>query len=353
MDAPANPNDFPSPLGDQSFLDPQLAGYELLRRLVCSRAPFDALGPEKSAIPDEFKTDVEFGTWAYQISLYLEAVRIKFGLPVSEKIRTHLLFLSAFDASLKSRLIRFFEAIMTAEEKYADPRYAEFFDDPAVRYYAVLAIVFLIVSGCPEERQRPLVAPVMEHVVLAHAKAESVFKREFGSLRRVGDSLPSWRAPNTENDKEVGSIAGVSESFLWSAQPGPHERQLRRQQNNPLFPAAARAISAGQVNDARIADLERMSGFMRAYRPVVTEALSRKPRVVKQASDLEKAMIDLIPSCVVVGDYFSNELKFLESISDAIDQELARTTEEPIPLESCQDEGYASQEDRGPPPGHS
>lgn len=329
MDAPANQHISPSPENPRWLHDPELAGYDLLRRLICGRPPFDEGEPEKSAIPGEFKSDIEFGTWAYQISLYLEAVKVKIGPAISEQIRTHLLSLSAFDAGLEPRLTRFFDAIRTAGEKYADTRYGKIFDNPAAEYYATLAIVFLIASGCPEECQRPLVVPFTERLVMARVRAEVVFERELGPFQGISDSFAPWRAPKTENNRGLGSITGVNESFQWSAEPGPFERQLRRQQNNPLFPATVRTISAGQVNDARMIDLRRMADFMSAYRPIVNEVMSKKTMVAKQASDLEKAIIDLIPSCMVVGDYFSNELKVLETASDTIDQELARTTNEP------------------------
>jgi hypothetical protein len=68
---------------------------------------------------------------------------------------------------------------------------------------------------------------------------------------------------------------------------------------------------------------------MEGYRTAEREVLSPRARmVVKEASDLEKRMLDLIPSCMVLGDYFSKELKFLTDVSDSIDEELTRTTGE-------------------------
>lgn len=329
MDIPPNQEYASAPKSSQAPVDPHLAAYELLRRMICNRAPFDPLAPEQSAILDEFKDDIEFGVWAYQISLYLEAVRIKLGPPISERARAHLLLLSAFDEVLEERLTRFLGAVRTAGERYTDRRYADLHEDPAARYYFVLSVVFLIVSGCPEERQRPLIPSVMKLLVTARARAETVFGRELGDFRGVSDSLAPWRAPVAENIEASGSTSGISESFQWSTRPGPFERQLRRQQDNPLFPAAVRRVDADQVIESRTSDLRLMSDFMSTYRPMKREVLSTDVKmVVKEASDLEKRMIDLIPPCVVLGGDFSSELKFLEDVSDSIDLQLARTTGE-------------------------
>jgi hypothetical protein len=306
VDIPSNQVTPLSPGNARSLLDPQLAAYELLRRSICARPPFDPLGAEGCAIPDEFKKDIEFGSRAYQISVYLGAVKAKFGLSVCEKIRTHVLLLSAFDASLESRLQRYFEAIRASDAEYNAGRFSDLFEDPALRYYAVLAILFLIVSGCPEERQRGLARSIAACLLGARMRAEEVFEAELKVLSEVGSE------------------------FEWSAEPGPFERQLQRQHNNPLFPATVRTISAGQLTDARVSDLRRMADFVSAYQAIVGEVLSPPAKmVVREANDLEKRIIDLIPSCMVLGDYFSKELKFLGNVSDSIDQELSRTTNEP------------------------
>jgi len=152
----------PSPKDAQSLLDPQRAGYELLRRLICERAPLDGLPPEGGTIPDDLKNDIEFGSWTYQISVYIEIAKAKFGLAVSEKIRTHLVLLSGFDPHVESQLLRFFEAIRTTDGAIRAGCGSNLFDDdPALKYDAVLAGVILCVSGCPEERQSYLLNSVL------------------------------------------------------------------------------------------------------------------------------------------------------------------------------------------------
>jgi hypothetical protein len=130
-------------------------------------------------------------------------------------------------------------------------------------------------------------------------------------------------------EPELKSVSEVGATFQWCSEPGPFERQVQRQYNNPLFPAIVRAVSAQQVIEARLSDLKGISDFMSACHAIEREVLSPAAKmVVKDASNLEKRMIDLIPSCMTLGDYFSKELKFLTDVSDSIDQELTRTTKE-------------------------
>lgn len=288
--------------------DPELAAYDILRRLVCKRFPFDELSFEQTLIPDDLRKQIEFGCLVSQVSVYVDAAQRKFGNGVSERIRTHLLLLAGFDPELKAGLQKFLEAIRGADAEFAAGHFSDIFEGASqdlTRYYATLAIMLLIASGCPEERQRALAGSIGERLLAARFRADDVFEAELTSAKEV------------------------SVTFQWSTEPGPFERQLQLQQNNPLFPATVRVVSTQQVKDARLADLKRMSDFMSTYRPIVKDGLSPPANmVVKEASDLEKRMIDLIPSCMVLGNYFSKELKFLADVSDSIDQELTRTTKE-------------------------
>ena len=202
--------------------------------------------------------------------------------------------------------MKFLESIRASDAEFTAGRFSELFEGPSAdltRYYSTLAILVLIASGCPEPRQRSLAGATGECLLAARFQADEVFEAELKSRSEVADT------------------------FEWCTKPGPFERQLQRQHNNPLFPATMRTISAQQVTEARLSDLRRISDFMNAYRTVEKEVLSpRANMVVKDASDLEKRMIDLIPSCMVLGEFCSKELDFLTKVSDSLDQELARTT---------------------------
>ena len=187
---------------------------------------------------------------------------------------------------------------------YTAGRFSEVFDDPLLRYYLALAILFLIISGCPEERQKLLLGSAADCLLNARRYAEGVF------------------------EPELASAGEMSSTFQWSTEPGPYERQLQRQQNNPLFPARARVVSAQQVTDARLADLKLMSDFMGAYLPVVRKMLSDCGKTVGEATDFQRTIMELIPSCMSLGDYFSNELKSLTKFSDIIQEQVIATTKE-------------------------
>jgi len=302
--------DDPSSAGpSHSPFDPQLAAYNVLRRLICRKPPFVGLSSEQSSIPDDLKSEVEFGCFVYQIGVYLALAKQRFGHVVSERTRTHLTLLAGFDPELEAGILRFLEVVRAGDAEFKAGRFSELFEGPGedlTRYYAVLAILFLIASGCAEQRQKVLVGSVGECLLTARRTAEDVFEQELKSAREM------------------------SPAFQWSAQPGPFERQLQRQQNNPLFPTTVRVVSAQQVTDARLADLKHTADFMSTYRAIEREVLSYRPNmVVKEANDLVKRMINLISSCMVLGDYFSTEQKFLADVSDSIDQELTQTIKEP------------------------
>ncbi|MGH9398714.1 MAG: hypothetical protein ACRD18_17935 [Terriglobia bacterium] len=256
------------------------------------------------------RRELELGVRVYQVAVYLNAVKGKLGGTASVAVKTLVTSLSTFDAAVEAALRLFLEAARAADERHTGGCLTEAFPGPSqelTRYYANLAAAFLIAAGCP--LQPGLTASMGAWLFAARWRADEVF------------------------EPEVRAFGGLSEGFQWSTEPGPFERQLQRQQNNPLFPATARTISKDQIHEARLGDLKRMADFMGAYRPIVREVLSLKTKtktkmIVEEASDLEKSMIDLVPSCMVLGDYFSRELNFLESVSDSIDQELAQTTKE-------------------------
>ena len=292
-----------------SPFDPQLAAYNVLRRLICRRPPFAGLSTERDSIPDDLKSEVEFGCLVYQIAVYLDLIKETLGHVASERVRTHLILLAGFDPELEAGIVRYLDAVRAGDAEFKAGLFSDLFEGPARdlnRYYAALAILFLIAGGCPEQNQKALAGSVGECLLAARFQADDVFERE------------------------VKSAGEISTAFRWSLEPGPFERQLQRQHNNPLFPRAVRMISAQQVTDARLADLKRMSDFISTYRTIEREVLpARTKMVVKEASDMEKRMIDLIPSCMTLGDYFSKEEKFLIDVSDSIDQELTRATKEP------------------------
>jgi hypothetical protein len=71
-----------------------------------------------------------------------------------------------------------------------------------------------------------------------------------------------------------------------------------------------------------------MSDFMSTYRPVVRKMLSDCGKTVGEAVDFQRRIMELIPSCMSLGDYFSNELKCLTKFSDIMQEQVIATTKE-------------------------
>ncbi len=168
MDTPLNhatpsaPQEVPKKL-----FDANLAAYDLLRRLICRRPPFDdevgVAEAEKSLIPEEFKGKLQLGVRGYQAAMHFAAVKARLGTKVSEDVKRHVLSLSDSDPVLKASFPILFEAIRTADAGYADGLFVKAFPEvsqEAYRYYASLGTTFLIAGGCPEECQAPLAGTV-------------------------------------------------------------------------------------------------------------------------------------------------------------------------------------------------
>ena len=66
-------------------------------------------------------------------------------------------------------------------------------------------------------------------------------------------------------------------SLHFSEYPGRRERHLRRKQDNPLFPATERQISADALEEAQRLDHEELVAFITDFRALVQEAVSLKP----------------------------------------------------------------------------
>jgi len=293
----------------QRPFDPQLAAYDLLRRLVSGRPPFNPVEewhPKAKKIPTGFEADVDVAVQAYQLFVFVEVARSTYGLATSEKIRTHILLLSSFDSKWESRLPVLFESFKAGIAIYEpeSPRW-EPIEDPQTKFHLSLAVSVMYPPSWPEDRKAELLMPIAERLDTGRVWAEEVFERDLNT------PLP------------------LADTFQWSESPGPFERQLQRQQNNPLFPAPMRTISATQVTEARIADLRDAASFLNLYRPIVGELKSLPDKwTVKQASDLHKKTIDLMPQCMAAGEYFSAELKVLSNASDAMQKTIVETTKE-------------------------
>jgi hypothetical protein len=289
----------------QRLIDPQLAAYEILRRMICRRPPFNAARPEAGEIPEDVEDVVETAALVYQLSMYLYIVERKFGLMLSEKVRANVLLLSAFDPGLESQIPRFLDLITRAEHACALRSGSGQSDDILVKIYSTLAVFTLIECGCPEERQESLHASVGARLGAAHIAAKRVL------------------AP------EVEAMNGVSKDFQWSAQPGPFERQLQRQQGNPLFPAPARSISAYQVSAARLEDLNQAADLLKSYKPLAQQVMSlTRQWTLREASDFWKKVIDLIGPGKTLGGYFSKEVQELERIADAVESVFVKRMDE-------------------------
>lgn len=64
----------------QRPIDPQLAAYEILRRIICRRPPFNVARPRGGEIPEDLEEEIETAALAYQLSMYLDIANRKFGL---------------------------------------------------------------------------------------------------------------------------------------------------------------------------------------------------------------------------------------------------------------------------------
>jgi hypothetical protein len=302
----------------QRPFDPELAGYDLLRRLASGRPPFNPVEewhPKAKKIPAGFEADVDLAVHAYQLSAFVEMTKVTYGLAISEKIRPHILLLSSFDAKLESRLPTLFEAFRAgfAIHDPDSPRWHPI-DDPRAKFHLSLAVSVMYPPSWPEERKAELLMPLAERLDAGRLWAEEVFGPELKTPMEVADN------------------------FQWSESPGPFERQLQRQHNNPLFPAPVRTVSGYQVTDARVADLKQIFVFMQRYKPFVQRGLSLSGKwTIKEASDFLREAIDLSEKCSVFGDYFTPEAKVLRAAAEATEQQIIETTNEPSLRDSFRD----------------
>jgi len=291
----------------QRPFDPQLAGYDLLRRLISGRPPFNPVEewhPNAKKIPADFEVDVDIAVHAYQLFAFVEMAKDTYGLAISEKIRTHIFLLSSFDAKLESRLPTLFEAFRACIAIH-DPDSPQWhpLDDPRTKLHISLAVSVMYPPNWPVERKAELLMPLAERLDTRRVWGEEIFGHELKVASHVADT------------------------FQWAESPGPFERQLQRQQNNPLFPATARTVSAHQVTGARIADLTQISDFMHCYKPFVQRGRSLSGNwPVKEASDFLKEAIDLSETCSVLGDYLAPEVNVLKTATKATQREILETT---------------------------
>jgi hypothetical protein len=65
----------------------------------------------------------------------------------------------------------------------------------------------------------------------------------------------------------------------FSQLPGRRERHLLRKQNNPLFPAHERQISAAELDEAQRLDHEELEQFIGDFRRLVHRAVALQPNV--------------------------------------------------------------------------
>lgn len=94
----------------------------------------------------------------------------------------------------------------------------------------------------------------------------------------------------------------VKPSF--STYPGPHERQLIRCADNPLFPPKRRQVIQIEVNQAQRHDQEEAAAFHERFRALVQRAIDLPPQadsevVLKLKEDLDQAYEQ---ACGLAGD---------------------------------------------------
>ena len=297
----------PSRPSAQSLLDPELTGYELLRRLISERHPFsDWALDEQGRIPEDLEGDVEFAVQCYQLSVFLSITESKYGPTVSEKIRANLLLLSGFDETTESRLLTLFKAFRAAGVIYNPKSDPLAINDPEVQFHMTVASAVMHDFDWPEERKLTLLMPLAECLHVGQFWAFELFT------------------------KELDATTGVVDRFGWSELPGPFERQLERQAGNPLFPAMARIVSLQQLFDARKEDLRHAFKFLQSYKELVREGLSFGGRMlpIKEIATFFRAAIELLETCSVLGPYFSPEARVLENASEAANQQILQVMKE-------------------------
>jgi len=304
----------------KATFSPPLEAYETLRKVICERPPLNLWRPEQGLlpndIPDDLESDFELAVRAYQLFTYLDLVKEKFGLPVSETSKANILILSSFDKTMESRLPIVFEAVRAAILTH-DPAIFSQFEatfsrsigdgDPGIQFHVTLANSVSYAYDWPKERRASLLMTLAGFLAAGQSVALSVF--------------------NDELDK----FDGITDSIQWSPAPGPFERQLQRKEGNPLFPRAVRIISAQQVMDARTADLRKTADFFKSYRSHVKESVSLKGmRTVGEASGFMKRSFDLMEPCAALGTYFSPEMEVLRAGADAGKASIASAAKDPV-----------------------
>jgi len=304
--------------GKSRYIEAELAAYEVLRRIICERPPFERWRPEEPSVSNDLDDDFQLAVSAYALSVYLYLLKEKLGLALAEKIRAHILVLSSFDKTIESRLPIFLEAVRSASAS-GDKLFGDSIDDPEARTYWSLAAFISTAAKWPQNPETivwesPLLRTLVKCLVLAKTNAHDVL------------------------GVELADVEEPSEPHKWSDQPGPFERQLQRQEGNPLFPIEQRKISRQQIQEARTADLKKAFVFLEEFRPFRQEMLSMKDHTpIKQVSAYLKKAIDLTVPCAWLGPYFSAEMKQLEAVIDPLEKALTKTATDPSLREGLTD----------------
>lgn len=307
-----------SPASTGTLLDPGLAAYELLRRMIAGRSPFSDWLPEPGRIPEDLQGDIEFAVQSYQLHLFLAAAGRKYGRDIEKRIFFNLLLWSGVLSGVDLETIesyptdgevgRRLSLIDTFLVAKAHSRSASLgVGDPEVHLHMALAVAVMRVFGWPEERQNAFLMLLGECLHRGLIFAQISF------------------------NSELDATAGIAENPAWSEQPGPFERQLQRQCGNPLFPAADRMVTGRKIENARKADLRLASQFLQSYKAIHQETVSLrgKKATLNEIFSYLKTTEDLLTDCRVLGAYFSPEEKVLEAVSEAANRLIVEGTKEP------------------------
>lgn len=132
-------------------------------------------------------------------------------------------------------------------------------------------------------------------------------------------------------------------SLHFSPEPGPHERQLRRKYQNPLFAPTGERLTQQTVNAARQEDLAALQTFLQDFHTLIQEAVDLKPSTDSEIILALKERLDQCYTrcCAMPGDHEDIKTainKLLQVIMQAVRQGAAN---DPVALGKLDDEEAA------------
>ncbi len=132
-------------------------------------------------------------------------------------------------------------------------------------------------------------------------------------------------------------------SLHFSPEPGPHERQLRRKYQNPLFAPAGDQLTQQAVNAARQEDLVALQTYLQDFHALLQQAVDLKPNTDSEIIlDLKERLDQCYTQCCAMpGEHEDIKTainKLLQVIMQAVRQGAAN---DPVALGKLDEEETA------------